>query len=227
MKQGLKVKELLISEMYSKKRNYAYTCMYSFCVYPCHLQAIIMSMFSVSLSKLLFQTIMYSILFIPVIATAQLNANISRDAEKKGFVSLAGSYGQVFERDAHFFGFSGEYSRRMNKIPIGIAGSLMWDQETDVKKDKVVGTFTAAITGSYLISKRWSVGSGLGKGFMDTDNTDKNYKFTSGDWSTALFFGYQIPLNLKSSLGISASYEYNISGKETSFSIDLSYGINM
>ena len=103
----------------------------------------------------------------------------------------------------------------------------MWDQETDVKKDKVVGTFTAAITGSYLISKRWSVGSGLGKGFMDTDNTDKNYKFTSGDWSTALFFGYQIPLNLKSSLGISASYEYNISGKETSFSIDLSYGINM
>ncbi|MDN3642743.1 hypothetical protein QWY87_08540 [Lutimonas halocynthiae] len=166
-------------------------------------------------------------LLIPVIAAAQLNANISRDAEKKGFMSLAGSYGQVFERDAHFFGFSGEYSRRLNKVPIGIAGSLMWDQETDVKKDKVVSTFTAAITGSYLISERWSVGTGLGKGFMDTDNKDKNYKFTSGDWSTALFFGYLIPLNLKSSLGLSASYEYNISGKETSFSIDLSYGFTM
>jgi hypothetical protein len=184
-------------------------------------------MFSVSLSKLLFQTIMYTFLFIPVFATAQLSANISRDAEKKGFMSLAGSYGQVFERDAHFFGFSGEYSRRMNKIPIGIAGSLMWDQEKDVKKDKVVSTFTAAITGSYLINERWSVGTGLGKGFMDTDNADKNYKFTSGDWSTALFFGYQIPLNLKSSLGVSAAYEYNMSANETSFSIDVSYGFSI
>ena len=186
-----------------------------------------MSIYSISVSKLLFRTIMYSMLLIPVFATAQLNANISRDAEKKGFMSLAGSYGQVFERDAHFFGFSGEYSRRLGKVPIGIAGSLMWDKETDVKKDKVVSTFTAAITGSYLISKRWSVGTGLGKGFMDTDNIDQNYKFTNGDWVTAIFFGYQIPLNMKSSLGLSASYEYNISGKETSFSIDLSYGFTM
>ena len=186
-----------------------------------------MSIFSVSLSRLLLRTIIYSIMLVPVFAKAQLNANISRDAEKKGFMSLAGSYGQVFERDANFLGFSGEYSQRLNKIPIGIAGSLMWDQEKDLEKDKIVSTFTAAITGSYLLTKRWSVGTGLGKGFMDTDNKDKNYKFTSGDWSTALFFGYQIPLNLKSSLGLSASYEYNISGNETSFSIDLSYGFNM
>ena len=201
--------------------------MYSFCAYPCHLQAIIMSMFSVRVFKLFLRIIVCSMLLLPVLVKAQLNANISRDAEKKGFMSLAGSYGQVFERYAHFFGFSGEYSRRLNKVPVGIAGSLMWDQETDVKKDKVVSTFTAAVTGSYLISERWSVGTGLGKGFMDTDNINKNYKFTSGDWSTALFFGYQIPLNIKSSLGLSASYEYNISGKETSFSIDLSYGFTM
>lgn len=204
-----------------------YFCKWYFCAYACQLQAIKMSIFSVSVSKLFFLTIVYSMLLLPVLVKAQLNANISRDAEKKGFMSLAGSYGQVFDRDARFFGFSGEYSRRLNKVPIGMAGSLMWDQETDVKKDKVVSTFTAAITGSYLISDRWSVGTGLGKGFMDSDNKNKNYKFTSGDWSTALFFGYQIPLNLKSSLGLSASYEYNISGKETSFSIDLSYGFNM
>ena len=57
-----------------------------------------MSIYSISVSKLLFRTIMYSMLLIPVFATAQLNANISRDSEKKGFMSLAGSYGQVFER---------------------------------------------------------------------------------------------------------------------------------
>ena len=178
-------------------------------------------------SKYLVRSIVCLSLLFPLVASAQLNANISRDKQKKNFISIAGSYGQVIPRDAWFYGFSGEFSTRLDNIPIGIAGSLMWDQETDVKKDKVVSTFTAAVTGSYLFKKHWSVGTGLGKGFMDTDNNEQNYKFTSGDWSTAIFLGYQIPLNLKSSLGLSASYEYNISAKETSFSLDLSYGFNL
>ena len=178
-------------------------------------------------TKFLVRSIMCLGLLLPMVASAQMNANISRDKEKKNFISIAGSYGQIIQRDAWFYGFSGEFSRRLNNIPIGIAGSLMWDQDTDVKKDKVVGTFTAALTGSYLFKKRWSVGTGIGKGFIDTDNKDQNYKFTSGDWNTAIFLGYQIPLNMKSSLGLSASYEYNISGKETSFSLDLSYGFNL
>ena len=166
-------------------------------------------------------------LIMPLLASGQLTANISRSKEQKSFVSIATSYGQVFQRDAWFYGFSGEYSRRLNKLPIGLAGSFMWDQEKDVKKDKVVSTFTAAVTGSYLISDRWSVGTGLGKGFMDTDNPDKKYKFSDGDWSTAIFFGYQIPINLKNSIGVSASYEYNMSANETSFSIDISYGFSI
>lgn len=167
------------------------------------------------------------LLVFPIGVSAQLNANISRDKEKNNFVSLAASYGQVFQREAWFYGFSGEYSWRLDKIPVGIAGSLMWDREKEVPKNKITDTFTGAVTASYLISDRWSVGTGLGKGFMDTDNPDKNYKFSDGDWSTAIFFGYQIPLNMKSSLGLSASYEYNMSAKETSFSLDLSYGFSL
>lgn len=167
------------------------------------------------------------LILFPLYSYSQLNANISRLDDKKGYVSLAGSYGQIFERDAWFYGFSAEYSRRLNKLPIGLAGSFMWDNETDVKKDKVVGTITAAVTGSYLISQRWSVGTGLGKGIIDSDNNKKTYQFTDGDWSTALFFGYQIPLNIRSSLAISASYEYNMSANETSFSIDLAYGLGI
>jgi len=166
-------------------------------------------------------------LILPLISSAQFSANISRSEENKSFASISASYGQFFERDAWFYGFSGEFSRRLDKLPIGLAGSLMWDQDIDIKKDKKVGTFTAAITGSYLINDRWSVGTGLGKGFMDTDNTNKKYKFTDGDWSTAIFLGYQIPLNLKSSLGLSASYEYNMSAKETSISFDISYGFSL
>ncbi len=175
----------------------------------------------------IFQITLWILFVFPIGASAQLNANISRDKQNKSFISLAGSYGQVFEREAWFYGFSGEFSRRLDKVPIGLAGSLMWDQEKDVKKDNVVGTFTGAITASYLMNHRWSVGTGLGKGFMDTDNQDENYKFTDGDWSTAIFLGYQIPLNLKSSLGLSASYEYNLSANETSFSLDLSYGFSL
>ena len=166
-------------------------------------------------------------LIMPLLASGQLTANISRSKEQKSFVSIAASYGQVFQRDAWFYGFSGEYSRRLNKLPIGLAGSFMWDQEKDIKKNIVVSTFTAALTGSYLISERWSVGTGLGKGIIDTDNTQKNYKFTNGDWSTAIFFSYQIPLTLKSSIGLATSYEYNMSANETSFSIDISYGFSI
>ena len=174
-----------------------------------------------------FLFVLWLFLMLPLFSSAQLTANISRNEKHKNFVSLAASYGQVIQREAWFYGFSAEFSRRLDKIPVGLAGSFMWDREKDLEKNKVVSTFTAGITGSYLLSERWSVGMGLGKGFMDTDNKDKNYQFTSGDWSTALFFGYNIPLSLKSSLGLSASYEYNISGKESSFSIDLSYGFSM
>ncbi|MCA0933400.1 hypothetical protein LCM02_13135 [Lutimonas saemankumensis] len=171
--------------------------------------------------------LLVSLFLLPCLVWSQFSSNISRNEEKRNLVSLSGSYGEFIERDAWFYGFNGEFSRRLQNIPIGFAGSLMWDQEKDVKKDKIVSTFTAAITGSYLISDRWSVGTGLGKGFMDTNNPEKKYKWADGDWSTALFFGYQIPLNLKSSLGISASYEYNMSANETSLSIDISYGLSL
>ncbi|WKK65587.1 hypothetical protein [Lutimonas zeaxanthinifaciens] len=167
------------------------------------------------------------VLLLPSVLWSQFSSNISRNEKKRSFVSFSASYGEFIERDAWFYGFNGEFSKRLKNVPIGIAGSLMWDQEKDVKKDKIVSTFTAAVTGSYLISNRWSVGTGLGKGFMDTDNSNKKYKWADGDWSTALFFGYQIPLNLKSSIGISASYEYNMSANETSLSLDVSYGFSL
>lgn len=167
------------------------------------------------------------VLLLPSLLWSQFSSNVSRNEENRSFVSFSGSYGEFIERDAWFYGFNGEYSRRLKNIPVGIAGSIMWDQEKDIKKDKIVSTFTAAITGSYLISNRWSVGTGLGKGFMDTDNADKKYKWADGDWSTALFFGYQIPLNPKTSIGLSASYEYNMSANETSISVDVSYGFSL
>ncbi len=133
----------------------------------------------------------------------------------------------MLERNAEFYGFSAEYNRRINKLPIGLAGSMMWDRETDHDAERVVETFTAAITASYLLGKRFSLGSGLGKGIMDRNDSDKRYKFTDGDWVTAVFGGYQLPLSERIALGLSLSYEYNISAKETSLSIDLVFGLGI
>jgi len=179
-------------------------------------------------STIIFKKMALAALFIlPFISNAQMSNLISRNENLQNSVSFGASYGQILDRDAWFYGFSGEFSHRLKNVPIGIAGSLMWDRETDREKDNMVDTFTSALTGSYLIAKHWSVGTGIGKGFMSTDNPNKNYLFSNGDWNTALFFGYQIPINLKSSIGLSASCEYNISAKETSFSVDLSYGFSM
>jgi hypothetical protein len=156
---------------------------------------------------------------------AQLSNNIPRSENQKSALSLSASYGEILDREASFYGFSGEYARRLNNAPVGFAGSLMWDSEKDRTKNKTVNTFTAAITGSYLVGRRFSIGTGLGKGFMDTDNPEEKYKFTSGDWTTALFGGYQILLKNRSTIGISLSYEYNMSAKENSLSIDLAFGI--
>ena len=158
---------------------------------------------------------------------AQMSSNVSRLEDRPGALSLGVSYGGMFERNAEFFGITSEYSRRLNKLPIGLSGSLMWDREEDFDKKKVVETFTAAFTGSYLFGSRFSLGTGLGKGFMDTDNPDETYKFTDGDWVTAVFGGYQLPVSDRFALGLSLSLEYNISAKETSLSVDLAFGLGI
>lgn len=167
----------------------------------------------------------FSFLFFAFSGHAQLSNNIPRTEDQNNAISISTSYGEILDREARFYGFSGEYARRLKKAPVGFAGSLMWDSEKDESKNKTVNTFTAAITGSYLIGKRFSIGTGLGKGFADTDNREGKYKFASGDWTTALFGGYQIPLKGRSTIGISLSYEYNMSAKENSLSIDLAFGI--
>ena len=65
------------------------------------------------------------------------------------------------------------------------------------------------------------------KGFANDENSSRSMKFSGGDLSTGIAIGYGLPVFLPTSsysLGISLAYEYNISGKETSVSADLSLG---
>jgi len=159
-------------------------------------------------------------------ATAQISQLTSRNTLKANSLTFLISYGEIIQRDAWFWGLSGEYSKRINNLPIGVAGAIMWDQETTRgDKPKMVGTFTTAITGCYLINHLFSVGTGISKGFMDDDNPQKTYKFSDGDWSTGIFGAYQFKKGVFGNpLSVSASFEYNISQNETSISVDLAYG---
>lgn len=156
---------------------------------------------------------------------AQRPGMISRNDDKLNFVSVGVSYGQIFARDASFYGLTGEFSRRLEGLPMGVAASLMWDSEKDFDKNKTVNTFTFALTGSYLFDDHWSIGTGLGKGFADTDNPKGKYEISNGDWSTAIFGGYQLRFKDNQAVGFSGSLEYNISASEFSVSLDVTYGL--
>ena len=85
----------------------------------------------------------------------------------------------------------------------------------------LVGTMSFAPT-------RWlSIASGLGEGFANTDNREKTMQFANGDLGTAIAFGFAtpgLPQFERDTIGFSVSYEYNITQKETSLSLDVSFG---
>ena len=164
---------------------------------------------------------------LPLVMTAQRSSLVSRDTLLPNNINFAVSYGEILKkRDAWFYGFTAEYSRRFKKAPVGLGLSLMWDSETDKAKTNPVQTVTAAIAGSYLIGDRFSLGTGIAKGFIDDENPQRAYKFTDGDWTTGLIFAYIIPTGQATFIGFTTSLEYNISQKEFSLSIDLSYAFN-
>ena len=91
----------------------------------------------------------------------------------------------------------------------------------------MIDTFTALGTVSYKMKEWVSLTTGLGKGFADNDNPSSTMKLTDADWATGVAVGLQAPPltgSFRDSFGLSAAYEYNISKKETSLSIDVTVG---
>ena len=152
---------------------------------------------------------------------------VSRDSLRPNNLNIGISYGEIMEkRNAYFYGVAIEYGRKLNNAPLGLGVAMMWDSETDRNKFDAIETITGALTASYLISDKFSLATGLAKGFIDDDNPQMTYKFTNGDWSTGLIAAYVIPTGQASFIGITSSLEYNMSQSEFSFSLDLSYALN-
>lgn len=154
-------------------------------------------------------------------------------APKEGFKNAAAfgvSYGVQQDRDAYFWGFSGDYSRALGGRWF-VAGALTWDRETehvdDAPDPPAVDSFTAVGTVSYGVNDWFSITTGLGKGFADNDNPDRAMRFANGDLGTGIAFAFATPglrHVARDTIGFSVSYEYNFAQSEASISVDVTFG---
>ena len=149
--------------------------------------------------------------------------------EYRHAVSIGGSYGVMLARPADFWGLTAGYAYQLSG-PWALSPSLAYDKETDRSKDNpgTTNTFTFVCTISYFATEKFSLTTGLAKGFMDDDNPEKKIKGINGDWSTGLALGYNLPdfpFWARDSYGLSTSIEYNFTKAEFNFSVDLSIGL--
>lgn len=160
---------------------------------------------------------------------AQITAPARPAPEYNNSMSAGLSYGIQNDRDADFWGWSLGYSRSLGGRWFAEA-ALTWDSETetfDNKPNGVTNTFTAVGTITYAFTKLFSLTTGLGKGFANTDNPAGTMQFANGDLGTGISVGIAtagLPQFARDSIGFSISYEYNITQKETSVSFDVSFG---
>jgi len=163
----------------------------------------------------------------PFMGYGQRSSIISRNADLFNNMNISLSYGEIIQkRNAWFYGFSAEYSRRLKNAPVGVGLSIMWDSETDKAKSNPVKSFSGALAGSYLVTERFSLGAGLAKGLINDENPNRTYKFANGDLSTGLMLAYTFPMGNQSLIGLTSSLEYNLSQREFSLSLDLSYAFS-
>jgi len=159
-------------------------------------------------------------------AEAQISTPPRATADYVNALGIGVSYGEQNEQDADFWGWSADYSRKLNTR--WVAGlSLAWDEQTERfvnRPDSVVRTYTLIGSVSYNLTARFSLTTGLGFEIADDDNASGTMKFRNGDVATGLVAGYGWPLSDRYSVGMSLSYEYNMSKNDTSISVDVSLG---
>ncbi|KXX71320.1 hypothetical protein [Flammeovirga sp. SJP92] len=156
--------------------------------------------------------ILFSIIFFSATVYAQ---------EKCNAISFSVSRGVNMTNDNPFYGLSMDYSRSIKNSNFSTGMALMWDEEKE--PNRYVQNLTVAVTAGYKINDKWSIGSGIAKGFLNNENERRDYQFNNGDWSTGLTATYTLKVTPKHVVSLTSSLEYNITQQEYSLSFDLNY----
>jgi len=167
---------------------------------------------------------------LPWKAAAQVSTpSFSREPGFKQAVSFGASVGSPYLRDAYFWGLTADYTRLIAPSWT-VTISLAYDQEHErLANDKrsVVNTLGLVTVVNYNLTTWVAATAGVGKGFLDDDNSTTTLRLTDGDWGAGVAFGLSLPYQPFSghgSLGLSGAWEYNLTKKEPQVSFDLSFG---
>ena len=137
------------------------------------------------------------------------------------------STGLFFNKDAYFWGLGIDYSRMLsNKWVINI--SMGYDQEiskSETKDNTIVNTLTPSLAFGYVLTPKFVLGLGLGKGLFDDDNDMGNLKLNkNGDWTVGLIGVYTLFQKGRHGFDITSGFEQGIGNPDLDFTVELGYG---
>ncbi len=145
----------------------------------------------------------------------------------KSTLGTATSTGFFFNKDAYFWGIGVDYSRMVSeKWVVNI--SLGYDQEIsklENKNNKIVNTLTPSLAFGYILTSRFVLGFGIGKGLYDDDNDSGNLEFNkNGGYTAGLIGVYTLYQKGRHGFDITTGFEQALGGPDLDVTVELGYG---
>ena len=145
----------------------------------------------------------------------------------KNNVGTALSTGIFIDKPAWFLGWGVDYSFVVGEKWIILAG-LAYDQEhsTKSKSNEIpVHSFSPNLALGYILTPRFAIGAGIGKGLFDTDNSEGKLKYTnSGNLTIGLLGSYTVYSKNRHGIDLGWGVERGLINPETDITIELGYG---
>ncbi len=147
-----------------------------------------------------------------------------------GYISTVGgalSGGFFTNKDAVFWGLGMDYSRLVSKKWVVSLG-FGFDQEISKEKEMnevVINTLSPSLAFGYILSPKFVLGLGVGKGLLDDDNSSGKMKYNkNGGWTAGLLGVLTIYQKKQHGFDITAGIEQALGNSDLDFTLELGYG---
>ncbi len=145
----------------------------------------------------------------------------------KSTLGAATSTGLFFNKDAYFWGLGVDYSRLLSERWV-INISVGYDQEiskSETKNNTIINTITPSLAFGFILTSRFVLGFGVGKGLYDDDNETGNLEFNkNGGYTAGLIGVYTIYQKGRHGFDISTGLEQALGGPDLDVTVELGYG---